>query len=149
MRRDVEFETWRDRELDRRLRDEADDRVEQLAPAEAFPDEYSAADETIEGKRGREATVVEGVLAQNCAGWRSPPRAVELFEAMQADEPSRRQLAVATAFVKGAHVNDILMATLQGAFTWRQLASMLYTLKMEKTELSPHLNRWADTRPGN
>ena len=83
------------------------------------------------------------MLTPGCCGWRKPPTAHELYDAMRSPNPTERHRSVATAFVKEAHIDDIVMAELQGAFTWRQLARMLYRLGMETTELSPYLNRWA------
>ena len=136
----MDFETWRDQELARRLFTEAEDRVDRLAPPEAFPDNYTAKNGP---ERGANATAVNAVLTPGCCGWRKPPTAHELYDAMRSPNPTERHRSVATAFVKGAHIDDIVMAELQGAFTWRQLARMLYRLGMETTELSPYVNRWA------
>lgn len=139
----MDFEAWRDRELERRIREEADDRVERLAPPEAFPDDYTAETGAERGERGRNASAVNAVLAPGCCGWKRPPNAQELYDAMRSDNPTERHQTVASAFLKEAHIDDIVMAKLQGAFTWRQLATMLYRLGMETSELSPYVNRWA------
>ena len=141
----MDFETWRDRELERRIRDEADDRVERLAPPEAFPDEYRAGAKSAGAHRdrGANAAAVDAVLTPGCCGWMKPPRAPELYDAMRSENPTERHQAVASAFVKEAHIDDIVMANLQGAFTWRQLATMLHRLGMATSGLSPYVNRWA------
>ena len=70
--------------------------------------------------RGPESSTVDGVLTSGCCGWSRPPDAREFFEAIQADDPTKRQLAVGSAFIDEADINEILMAHLEGAFTWRQ-----------------------------
>ena len=61
---------------------------------------------------------------------------------MRTRRPTPRQLAVAGAFIGEAGIDDLLMAHLEGAFTWRQLAAMIHKLGMATSELSPYLNRW-------
>ena len=139
----MDFETWRERELERRIREEADDRVERLAPPEAFPDDYTAETGASQRQRGANAAAVDAVLTPGCCGWKKPPRARELYDAMRSENPTERHQAVASAFVKEAHIDDIVMANIQGAFTWRQLATMLHRLGMETSGLSPYMNRWA------
>ena len=115
----MDFEAWRDRELERRIREEADDRVERLAPPEAFPHDYTAETGAERGERGPNASAVNAVLAPGCCGWKKPPEAQELYDAMRSDNPTERHQAPPSGRkrVKEAHIDDIVMAKLQGAFT--------------------------------
>ena len=138
---DEELREWRDREVRRRVEEE-DDHAEPLAPPSAFSDAYAPEHPEVKGRRGRESSTVRGLLGGGCCGWSRPPDAAELYDAMRTRRPTPRQLAVAGAFIGEAGIDDILMAHLEGAFTWRQLAAMLHKLGMETSELSPYLNRW-------
>lgn len=147
---DEELREWRDREIRRRIAEEGA-RVEPLAPPSAFSDDYAPQHPEVKGGRGRESSTVRGLLAGGCCGWGRPPDAAELYDAMRTRRPTPRQLAVAGAFIGEAGIDDILMAYLEGAFTWRQLAAMIHKLGMETSELSPYLNRWTGdtgTPPG-
>ena len=137
---------WRVRELQRRLVEEAEGRTDTLAPPDAFSDTYAPeAPEAPEdrGRRGRESRTVEGILGGGCCGWRKQPDAAELYDALRAEQPTKRQLAVAGALISEADIDDLLMAHLEGAFTWRQLATMIHRLGMETSELSTYLNKRA------
>ena len=140
---DEELREWRNREARRRVEEE-DARVEPLAPPSAFSDAYAPEHPEVKGGRGPNSSTVRGLLAGGCCGWGRPPDAAELYDAMRTRRPTPRQLAVAGAFIGEAGIDDILMAHLEGAFTWRQLIAMLCRLGMETSELSPYLNRWTD-----
>ena len=137
---------WRERELQRRLVEEADGRAETLAPPDAFSDTYAPETPEDGARRGSKSRTVEGLLGGGCCGWRERPDAAELYDAMRADQPTKRQMAVAGALISEADIDDLLMAHLEGAFTWRQLATMIHRLRMETSELSTYLNKRA-TRP--
>ena len=134
---------WRERELRRRLVEEAEGRTETLAPPDAFSDTYDPETPEDGGRRGRKSRTVEGILGGGCCGWREQPDAAELYDALRAEQPTKRQLAVAGAFISEADIDDLLMAHLEGAFTWRQLATMIHRLGMETSELSTYLNKRA------
>ena len=137
-----ELDGWRERQLRRRLAEEADERVDRLAPPDAFPDTYAPERADVKGQRGPESATVEGVFGSGCCGWKRPPDARELFDTMRAERPTSRQLAVGSAFIGEADIDDVLMAHLEGAFTWRQLATMIHRLGLETSELSRYLNHW-------
>ena len=138
---DEELREWRNREAQRRV-EEDDVRAEPLAPPSAFSDAYAPEPPEVKGGRGPNSSTVRGLLAGGCCGWGRPPDAAELYDAMRTRRPTRRQLAVAGAFIGEAGIDDILMPHLEGAFTWRQLAATIHRLGMETSELSPYLNRW-------
>ena len=138
---DEELREWRDREIRRRV-EEDNVRAEPLALPSAFSDAYAPEHPAVKEGRGRESSTVRGLLGGGCCGWGRPPDAAELYDAMRTRRPTPRQLAVAGAFIGEAGIDDLLMAHLEGAFTWRQLAAMLHRLGMETSELSPYLNRW-------
>ena len=53
----MDYETWRGLELERRLREETDGRVEQLARPDEFPDDDWKSDEADGNADGRRARV--------------------------------------------------------------------------------------------
>ena len=140
---DAELREWRRREIRCRVEEDAA-RAEPLAPPSAFSDAYAPEHPELEGGRGPESSTVRGLLGGGCCGWDRPPDAAELYGAMRTRRPTPRQLAVAGAFIGEAGIDDLLLAHLEGAFTWRQLAAMIHRLGMETSEFSPYLNRWTD-----
>ena len=134
------LERWHEDELRRRLEEEDDERVERLRAPETFSALYAPSRPDVTGRRGPESSTVEGVLTSGCCGWGRRPDAREFFEAMRADDPTKRQLAVGSAFIDEADIDEILMAHLEGAFTWRQLAVLMHRLGRETSRLSTYLN---------
>jgi hypothetical protein len=132
-----ELAAWRQRELERRRLEEDEGQV-RLAPPTAFSDAYA---------RERLTSTVEGLLTSGCCGWGRRPTAEEAREAMKAETPSRRQLAIAAAIIGEAGIDDLVLAHLEGAFTWRQLARRIHELGLERAPIARTLNRWTVT-PG-
>ena len=100
-----------------------------LAPIDAFPDEYATADDLAAaglhadpGATGPRSQTIRGLLGGACAGWRVRPTSVELYDALRADNPTRRQRSIATVLINEASFEDLVNAHTEGAFAWRQLA---------------------------
>ena len=100
-----------------------------LAPIDAFPDEYSTADDLAairldadSDATGPHSRTIRGLLGGACAGWRVRPTSVELYDALRADDPTNRQRSIATVLINEASFEDLVNAHTEGAFTWRQLA---------------------------
>ena len=118
---------WSKAETERRRRAAATPPT--LAPIDAFPDEYATADDlaTVRPDAGPDATgphsqIIRGLLGGACAGWRVRPTSVELYHALRADNPTRRQRSIATVLINEASFEELVNAHTEGAFTWRQLA---------------------------
>ena len=100
----------------------------ELGNPEEFPDDYVSEErqrhylpDADTSRRGARAGTVEAVLASACGGWKREPTSAEFHEAVQAEQPTRRQLLiVATLAVESTWV-ELVKAHLEGAFTWRQL----------------------------
>ena len=125
--RKTEIWAWSRVETERRRHAAASQPI--LAPIDAFPDEYSAADDlaAIRLDADRDATgphsqTIRGLLGGACAGWRVRPTSVELYDALRADNPTNRQRSIATVLINEASFEDLVNAHTEGAFTWRQLA---------------------------
>ncbi len=95
-----------------------------LAPIDAFPDEYSTADELAAVRldpdpdaTGPRSQTIRGLLGGACAGWRVPPTSVELYDALRADNPTSRQRSIATVLINEASFEDLVNAHTEGAFT--------------------------------
>ena len=109
---------WSQAETERRRRAAATPPT--LAPIDAFPDQYAtAADPDATGPHSQ---TFRGLLAGACAGGRVRPASVELYDALRADKPTRRQRFMATVLINEASFEELVNAHTEGAFTWRQLA---------------------------
>ena len=100
-----------------------------LAPIDAFPDDYSTADQfaairpdTDPDATGSHSQAIRGLLGGAYASWRIRPTSVELYHALRAENPTRRQRSIATVLINEASFEDLVNAHTEGAFTWRQLA---------------------------
>ena len=142
----AETRNWLRRELDRRRREEpVEGATALLLPPEDFSDEYAPEDPTVRGDRGPNSTTVRSVLASACAGWGKRPDAAEFYEAIRSPTPTDRQEAIVNVMVIEATCNEILLAYLQGAYTWRQLARAIQRCGNRPTRLSRYVNLWAKT----
>ena len=122
-------ETWAWSKAETERRRHAADTQPTLAPIDAFPDEYSTADDLAAvrfdadpGATGPHSQTIRGLLGGACAGWRVRPTSVELYDALRADNPTNRQRSIATVLINEASFEDLVNAHTEGAFTWRQLA---------------------------
>ena len=125
--RKTETWAWSKAETERRRR--AVTTRPTLAPIDAFPDEYSTADDLAAVRldadpdaTGPHSQTIRGLLGGACAGWRVRPTSVELYDALRADDPTNRQRCIATVLINEASFEDLVNAHTEGAFTWRQLA---------------------------
>ena len=122
-------ETWAWSKAETERRRQADATEPTLAPVDAFPDEYSTADDLAAIRldadpdaTGPNSRTIRGLLGGACAGWRVRPSSVELYDALRADDPTNRQRSIATVLINEASFEDLVNAHTEGAFTWRQLA---------------------------
>ena len=100
-----------------------------LAPTDAFPDQYATPDDLAAVRldadpdaTGPNSQTIRGLLGGACAGWPVRPTSVELYHALRADNPTRRQRSIATVLINEASFEELVNAHTEGAFTWRQLA---------------------------
>lgn len=104
-----------------------------LPPPEAFPDDYTAADTLVRfrpsadpAEMGPDSRTIRSVIRRRCCGWRRPPTAREVYDAMRASEPTKRQLDAMTVVLNESTFEEVVLAHLEGAFTWRQLARAVH-----------------------
>lgn len=123
----TEIWAWSKAETERRHRAAAT--LPTLASIDTFPDEYFTAEDLAAvrpdadpGATGPHSQIIRGLLGGACAGWRVRPTSVELYDALRADNPTRRQRSIATVLINEASFEDLVNAHTEGAFTWRQLA---------------------------
>ena len=135
------WNAWVDREEARRRLEDNPPPNTGLLPAEKLSDEYAPDDGTVEGERGPESSAIRSLLAGACAGWKHPPDSAEFYDAMRAEEPSRRQKTIAAVLISEGTANDVLLAHLQGAFTWRQLGRMMHRRGLYSGRLARYVNR--------
>ena len=99
-----------------------------LAPLEAFSDELAGnglvarVQPRQQPMCGRESTTVSAVFAPRCCGYREPPTAAELYDAMPRSSTTDRDRTVLTAWVMEATERDWLLAWTEQAYSWRMLA---------------------------
>ena len=113
---------WSKAETERRRRAAATPPT--LDPIDAFPDEYATADylaavglDADPDATGPHSQTIRGLLAGACAGWRVRPTSVELYHALRADNPTRRQRSIATVLINEASFEELVNAHTEGAFT--------------------------------
>lgn len=115
-----------------------------LRRPEEFSDEYAPADPNFDEGRGPEADAIAGLLCGSCCGWPHSPTTEEFYEAMRATEPTPRQRAVADVLITEGSTNVITLAYLQGAFTWRQLATAMHHRGHYSAALARYVNLHAE-----
>lgn len=141
----AEIAEWARAENARRTREESDEpEGVVLLEAERFSDEYAGPDAEIEGGRGPHSSIIADLLAGACAGWKQRPNAAEFHAAMRAAAPDARQRAITGVLIKEGTVDQVLLAHLQGAFTWRQLVRRMHERAVCDPALARYVNRWAD-----
>ena len=126
-----------------------------LAPAERFTDEPASWElrERFgalgpEGT-GRQSRAVEGRFLSSCAGWKRPPTADELYEAIRAENPSKRQEAVLRTWLLEATWGELLDAWAQEVYTWRELATAMHRIGYDEPILCHAMNELASGRPAS
>ena len=106
-----------------------------LGPPEAFsnelaPDGLAAEVQPHHAPRtGRHSSTVTGVFASRCCGYRDPPTAAELHDAMRRSTPTERDRTVLTAWVVEASEREWLLAWTEQAYSWRMLIKAVETSK--------------------
>ena len=139
-----ERRAWVQAELARRMRVENPRRHVALLPTERFSDEYSPADPRFNEPRGANAGAITGLLAGSCCGWGRKPSAAEFHDAVRETEPTPRQRAIINVLIAEASNDTIALAYLQGAFTWRQLATAMRRHGNYSPRLARYVNLHAD-----
>lgn len=118
-----------------------------VEPAERFSDSYAPPDPEFPEKRGAEAPAIAGLLARSCSGWRRRPTAAEFYQGIRAAQPDARQEAILDVLLFEASEHTITLAYLQGAFTWRQLATAVARRPDRRERLAEYVNREVEPQP--
>ena len=122
-----------------------------LAPPEAFSDEPAPRkwldllwpDHDPE-RTGPDSAAVESRLFSSCAGWREPPTAPELYDAIREPEPTRRQRNIVNMWAAETTPRELFKAWAEHAYTWRQLVAALHRSEFPFPGRIRLLNRAAD-----
>ena len=135
-------------ETTRRRLDNDEWAPETLLPAEAFSDQ--PASETAfrrlcapEAPRGRDAWAVHRRIMSSCAGWKERPTAAEFYDAIRANEPTDRQKAIIRMWGAEATLEDLVEASAQHAYTFRQLVRALHRAGFTCGSRIRTFNGWA------
>ena len=125
-----------------------------LPPQEAFPDEYTPTDTLLKycpradpAETGPDSRTIGVVIARRCCGWRKPPTPREVYDAMRADDPTGRQLDAMTVVLNESTFDEVVLAHLEGAFTWQQLARAVHRRGGVTPERVRSLARFARASP--
>ena len=144
---EAEVLRWAEAETARRLREESEQPEDVvLLPADRFSDDYAPADAEVPGPKGRKSSVITDLLAGACSGWKQRPDAAEFYEAMRVAAPNARQRAIAGVLINEGTPDQVLLAQLQGAFTWRQLVRSMHQVEHYEPALARYVNLWAGNR---
>jgi hypothetical protein len=92
---------------------------------------------------GRNSPTVRGRFGQVCCGWPKPPTPGELYDAIRATEPDRRQRAVFTTWLCESEKWELLKAWADGMHTLRELVTAMYRHGWETSPKSQFLNNFA------
>jgi hypothetical protein len=111
-----------------------------VLPPEQFSNEYSPVDPRFNEPRSANARAVTGLLAGSCCGWAEQPTATEFYDAMRASEPTARQRSIVNLLITEGSNDTVALAYLQGAFTWRQLASAMQQHGDYSARLAEYVN---------
>ena len=120
------------------------------------PDAFHTADETPtdrrslrsrfglpEGSTGENSSAVRSRFVSCTAGWPTPPTSEEFYLAVQAAAPSSRQKAVIRAWLAEATYQEIMLAWLEEAFSWRELVAAVHRVGYQPYGLNRYLNQFA------
>lgn len=143
---------WRrhERESARSLDNWGHDR---LMPAGAFDDENATdadlhrlvrnADPAATGPHSR---TVASRMASSCAGYREPPTASELYDAIRAERHTSRQRTLLRMWANEPEWHELIAAWAERVYTLRQLVAALHRAGIVRSRHSRTLNRWAARR---
>lgn len=92
---------------------------------------------------GPKSRTVEMGLFSECAGWRTPPTAAELYHAMRAPRPTTRQALVMRTWLRAASFSELLGGWIEYAYTWRDLVQAAHRTGPHRNELKHWLNDFA------
>ena len=91
----------------------------------------------------RNSPTVEGRFGQVCCGWPTPPTPRELYDAIRATEPDKRQQAVFTTWLCESDKWELLEAWADGMHTLRELIAAMYRHGWKTGPKSQFLNNFA------
>ena len=77
------------------------------------------------------------------AGWPTPPTSREFYLAVREATPSSRQKAVIRAWLAEATYQEIMLAWLEEAFSWRELVAAVHRVGYHHHGLNRYLNQFA------
>lgn len=128
-------------------------RHDRLMPAEAFDDE-SATDADLHrlvrnadaAATGPHSAAVASRMAGSCAGYREPPTASELYDAIRAERHTSRQRTLLRMWANEPEWHELIAAWAERVYTLRQLVAALHRAGIARSRHSRTLNRWAARR---
>lgn len=119
-----------------------------LAPPAAFPETQATPEPRKEhlpqhnGEEIRERSrTVANRLATSCAGWPRRPTPTEFYRALHAGRPTGRQRAIVRVWMSEATNEEITLAWLEEAYTYRDLVSAIHKSGVDYPDLNRELNR--------
>jgi hypothetical protein len=121
----------------------------ELEDPQRFDDKLATREETEKlcpgtgpDEMGPNARIVQAVLRGCCAGWTRHPSSRELYEAIRAGAPDRRQGHLIRTWGTEASVDEIIVGWAQHAYTMRQLVSALRRAEFDWGRRIDTINSW-------
>ena len=133
-------------------RRDRDAEPEVLAPPEAFDDRrpdnafrkrwHPRHDPSQIGPASR---AVRGRLASSCSGWVTKPTSQEFYDAIRANTPTEREVAIIHTWISEGQREEFIEAWAEGAYSWRQLAQAIHRAGLERAPRCKDINGLAET----
>ena len=101
---------------------------------------YGASDDEV----GPNSATVRWRFFSCTAGWPDPPGSADLYDALRAETPTSRQASVIRAWLQEATIQELTLAWVEEAYSWRLLARAVHRLGHKDPRLNRYLNQFAD-----
>ena len=119
-----------------------------LRSAADFSDREAPLELSAEPARntGQNARAVRARIATSARGWVRLPTADEFHGALRAERPTDRQFAIVALWAQEAGPQEMLMAWVQRAYSWRTLVEALHRNGLTRRgKLNAYLNWFAES----
>ena len=103
---------------------------------------YGASDDEI----GPNSATVRWRFFSCTAGWPDPPGPADLYDALRAETLTSRQASVIRAWLQEATIQELTLAWVEEAYSWRLLVRAVHRLGHKDPRLNRFLNQFADPR---
>ena len=89
------------------------------------------------------SSVIAGHQTSTCAGWRVRPTPKEFYDAIRAEQPSKRERVILRQWTQEAQPQEVLLAFAEDAYTMRELVTALHRAGLNTCRLARVINGFA------